>query len=132
MLQEFIREKHVTCNAMVGIYPANTVGDDIEVYEDESRATVRCKFHGLRQQSEKDDKSDPCAPSLASALATPTPLLRAPHLVALPGCLIWCSAMPWLCNLLRLHCSGRRGGFLMPEPHQSDTLTCVSCSSGTV
>lgn len=63
MLQEFIREKHVTCNAIVGIYPANTVGDDIEVYEDESRTTVRCKFHGLRQQSEKEDKSDPCAPS---------------------------------------------------------------------
>jgi len=63
MLREFIAEKHVTLNAIIGLYPANTVGDDMEVYEDESRTTVRCKFHGLRQQSEKDEKNDPCAPT---------------------------------------------------------------------
>lgn len=38
----------------IGIFPANTVGDDIEVYTDETRSTVRCRFFGLRQQAEKD------------------------------------------------------------------------------
>lgn len=62
MLQEFIDQKHVTLNGIVGIYPANAVGDDIEVYADETRDTPIQTFYGLRQQSEKDDKADPCAP----------------------------------------------------------------------
>lgn len=61
MLQEFIDQKHVTLNGIVGIYPANAVGDDIEVYADESRETPTQTFYGLRQQSEKDDKADPYA-----------------------------------------------------------------------
>lgn len=62
MLQEFIDQKHVTLNGIVGIYPANSIGDDIEVYADESRDTPTQTFYGLRQQSEKDDKADPYAP----------------------------------------------------------------------
>ncbi len=42
--------KRVKLNAVVGLYPANAVGDDIEVYEDESRTTVKVKMYGLRQQ----------------------------------------------------------------------------------
>lgn len=60
MLQEFVREKHVTLAAIVGLYPANAVGDDIEVYTDESRTTVSHTLYGLRQQAEKDDKKEPC------------------------------------------------------------------------
>jgi 5-methyltetrahydrofolate--homocysteine methyltransferase len=42
------------------IYPANSVGDDIEVYADETRGTPLCTFYGLRQQAEKDsESSDP-------------------------------------------------------------------------
>lgn len=41
MLQEFVREKHVRLNAVVGFYPCNAVGDDIEVYTDETRSNVR-------------------------------------------------------------------------------------------
>ena len=45
---------------VVGIYPANTVDvDDIEVYSDESRSTVVTRLHGLRQQAEKLDQSEP-------------------------------------------------------------------------
>jgi cobalamin-dependent methionine synthase I len=62
MLKEFIEQKHVTLNAIVGIYPANAVGDDIEVYADEARGEPVATFYGLRQQSEKEDKADPCAP----------------------------------------------------------------------
>lgn len=62
MLDEFIAEEHVTLNAIIGLYPANAVGDDIEVYTDESRAEVRGTLFGMRQQTEKDSKTDPCAP----------------------------------------------------------------------
>jgi cobalamin-dependent methionine synthase I len=62
MLDEFIAEEHVTLNAIIGLYPANAVGDDIEVYTDESRADVRGKLFGMRQQTEKDSKTDPYAP----------------------------------------------------------------------
>lgn len=54
MLADFMRHKRVKLNAVVGLYPAASVGDDIEVYTDESRSSVRAKFYGLRQQAEKD------------------------------------------------------------------------------
>jgi len=38
-----------------GIFPANRVGDDVEVYTDETRNTVRLRFHFLRQQAPKTD-----------------------------------------------------------------------------
>ncbi len=38
----------------VGIFPANSSGDDIEVYTNETRSEVAARFHGLRQQAEKD------------------------------------------------------------------------------
>ncbi len=39
--------------AVYGIFPANSVGDDIEVYADESRSRVLVTFHMLRQQMDK-------------------------------------------------------------------------------
>jgi 5-methyltetrahydrofolate--homocysteine methyltransferase len=54
MLKDFVDNKRVQLHGMVGIYPANTVGEDIEVYEDESRGTKKCGFYTLRQQAEKD------------------------------------------------------------------------------
>lgn len=55
MLQKIISEKWLTAHAVVGIYPANAVGDDIEVYSDVNRSEVIAKFHTLRQQSKKPD-----------------------------------------------------------------------------
>ncbi|NDB74506.1 MAG: methionine synthase, partial [Verrucomicrobia bacterium] len=55
MLAKLIREKLLTPRCVYGLFPANRVGDDVEVYTDESRQTVRTKFHFLRQQSEKTD-----------------------------------------------------------------------------
>ncbi|KAI7837900.1 hypothetical protein COHA_008281, partial [Chlorella ohadii] len=54
MLQDIIKHKRLRLAGIVGIFPANSVGDDIEVYGDESRAEVVARFHGLRQQAEKD------------------------------------------------------------------------------
>jgi len=53
MLQQIVDEKWLTAKAVYGFYPANRVGDDIEVYADESRTQVIHKFHHLRQQAEK-------------------------------------------------------------------------------
>jgi 5-methyltetrahydrofolate--homocysteine methyltransferase len=39
--------------AVYGLFPANSVGDDIEVYADESRTKVLTTFHTLRQQHDK-------------------------------------------------------------------------------
>ena len=52
MLDRLIKEKWLTANAAVGLFPANAVGDDIEVYADEQRAEVRAILHNLRQQGE--------------------------------------------------------------------------------
>ena len=40
-------------NGVVAFYPANSVDDDIEIYEDESRTKNLFTYYGLRQQSEK-------------------------------------------------------------------------------
>ncbi|QKG54422.1 methionine synthase [Hymenobacter sp. BRD67] len=54
MLAEVIANKSLTARAVLGFWPANTVGHDtIEVYEDDSRQQVRDEFFTLRQQSEK-------------------------------------------------------------------------------
>ena len=52
MLDSMIAEKWVTASGVFGLFPANAVGDDIEVYTDESRREVRTVLRNLRQQSE--------------------------------------------------------------------------------
>ena len=54
LLTKIISEKWLTTNAVIGIWPANTVNDDdIEVYTDESRKKVKTTFRTLRQQYKK-------------------------------------------------------------------------------
>ncbi|WHQ77280.1 methionine synthase [Pantoea sp. Lij88] len=45
---------------VVGIFPANRVGDDIHIYSDERRDEVLCVSHHLRQQTEKTDFANYC------------------------------------------------------------------------
>ncbi|WP_218928161.1 methionine synthase [Pantoea sp. WMus005] len=45
---------------VVGIFPANRVGDDIHLYSDERRDEVLCVSHHLRQQTEKTDFANYC------------------------------------------------------------------------
>eukprot|EP01097_Dermamoeba_algensis_P003885 TRINITY_DN2631_c0_g1_i1.p1 TRINITY_DN2631_c0_g1~~TRINITY_DN2631_c0_g1_i1.p1 ORF type:complete len:1278 (-),score=396.63 TRINITY_DN2631_c0_g1_i1:101-3748(-) len=54
MLKEIIAGKLLKAKGIIGFYPAQSVGDDIEVYEDESCQKKLATFYGLRQQSEKD------------------------------------------------------------------------------
>jgi 5-methyltetrahydrofolate--homocysteine methyltransferase len=53
MLERAIAERWLQANAAVAFYPANAVGDDIEIYTDESRSAVLFTWHGLRQQTKK-------------------------------------------------------------------------------
>ena len=55
MLQQIIAEKWLRASGVVGFYPANTVGDDIEVYTDDTRRTVKTVLHALRQQTKKPE-----------------------------------------------------------------------------
>ena len=52
MLEKIIADQHanpwITANAVFGIYPANAVGDDIEIYRDESRKEKLMTWHSLR------------------------------------------------------------------------------------
>jgi 5-methyltetrahydrofolate--homocysteine methyltransferase len=52
MLDQAVKEKWLTANGVIGLFPANAVGDDIEVYRDESREEVLAVLHNLRQQGE--------------------------------------------------------------------------------
>lgn len=54
MLKQIVDEKWLTARAVIGLFPANSVGDDdIEIYTDDSRQQVLMKLHSLRQQAEK-------------------------------------------------------------------------------
>ena len=53
MLQRMIEEKWISARAVYGLFPANTVGDDTEIYKDDSRKDVLMTLNHLRQQSEK-------------------------------------------------------------------------------
>jgi 5-methyltetrahydrofolate--homocysteine methyltransferase len=56
MLAWIVKEKILKASGVVGIWPANSVGDDIEVYADEKRDSVKAKLYGLRQQLDTGDK----------------------------------------------------------------------------
>ena len=53
MLREIVGGRWLTANGAVALMPANSVGDDIEMYTDESRTKVALTWHNLRQQNER-------------------------------------------------------------------------------
>ncbi|HEY5733464.1 MAG TPA: methionine synthase, partial [Gammaproteobacteria bacterium] len=55
MLEKIVAEKWLTAKAVIGLFPANSVGDDVLVYEDESRNSVKTTFHFLRKQSRQPE-----------------------------------------------------------------------------
>ncbi|MHB1591943.1 MAG: methionine synthase [Sulfuricella sp.] len=63
MLKRIIEEKWLEARAVIGLFPANSAGDDIEIYTDESRSEVAMTYHTLRQQAVKS----PGKPNLALA-----------------------------------------------------------------
>ncbi len=59
LLDRMVRDKRIEARAAFGFWPANAVGDDIEVYADESRTTVIATLHMLRQQLDKKGDGRP-------------------------------------------------------------------------
>ncbi len=53
MLKRLIEGRWLTAQAVVGLYPANSLGDDIVLWQDAQRTTPALTWHGLRQQTEK-------------------------------------------------------------------------------
>nr|WP_147194015.1 methionine synthase [Pantoea sp. CCBC3-3-1] len=60
MLDQLSAQQSLNPRGVVGIFPANRVGDDIEIYQDESRTQVLQVSHHLRQQTEKKDFANYC------------------------------------------------------------------------
>src|SRR4051794_36192939 len=50
MLDRLIEEKWLTADGVISFFPANAVGDDIEVYANDDRSEVLATLHNLRQQ----------------------------------------------------------------------------------
>ena len=59
LLDVIVENKLITARGVYGLFPANAVGDDVELYADDTRGKVRERFHFLRQQSNKEG-SEPC------------------------------------------------------------------------
>jgi 5-methyltetrahydrofolate--homocysteine methyltransferase len=53
LLDKIISDKSLKAKGVIGFWPANSVGDDIELYTDESRTQIYRTIHTLRQQAEK-------------------------------------------------------------------------------
>ena len=88
MLNRLIEGRWLTASGVIGLYPANSVGDDIEIYTDETRGEVAMTWHGLRQQAEKTAIDGVMRPSrcLADFVA---PKTLTPELMAARALIHW-------------------------------------------
>lgn len=60
MLDKIIEENSLQAKGVIGLFPANRVNDDVEIYTDESRSQVQGIAHHLRQQTLKDKFANYC------------------------------------------------------------------------
>ena len=64
MLKKIVEGRWLSANAVVGLYPANSVNDDdIAFYADEAREQIAMTWHGMRQQTEKQEIDGVMRPS---------------------------------------------------------------------
>ncbi|MCO7190253.1 MULTISPECIES: methionine synthase [unclassified Pseudoalteromonas] len=71
MLDELSTKGSLQPLGVIGLFPANRVGDDIEIYRDESRDEVLLKSCQLRQQTEKTDFPNYCLADYIAPKGTP-------------------------------------------------------------
>ncbi|RZM83770.1 methionine synthase [Pseudoalteromonas rubra] len=71
MLDELSAKGSLQPLGVIGLFPANRVGDDIEIYRDESREEVLLKSCQLRQQTEKTDFPNYCLADYIAPKGTP-------------------------------------------------------------
>ncbi len=58
LLDRIVKENLLTARGVYGLFPANAVGDDVELYADSSREGLLAEFHFLSQQT--DRANEPC------------------------------------------------------------------------
>lgn len=71
MLDQLERDGSLQPLGVIGLFPANRVGDDIEIYKDESRSEVLVTSCQLRQQTEKTDFPNYCLSDYIAPKGTP-------------------------------------------------------------
>ena len=69
MLERMVSEKWLTAKAVIGFWPANAVGDDIELYTGEPRHSQLAVLHTLRQQIARDHSRGRAHTALADFVA---------------------------------------------------------------
>lgn len=57
MLDKIEEQNILKANAVFGLFPANSISDDIEIYTDEQRKGIATIFHTLRQQNKKESQT---------------------------------------------------------------------------
>ncbi len=67
LLDQIVEKKLLTARGVYGFFPANAIGDDIDLYTNDARKQVLTRFHFLRQQTNREGK-EPCR-SLADFIA---------------------------------------------------------------
>jgi 5-methyltetrahydrofolate--homocysteine methyltransferase len=59
LLDKIIEKNLITARGVYGFFPANAVGDDVELYKADTHTEVLQRFHFLRQQANREG-SEPC------------------------------------------------------------------------
>ena len=72
MLAQIVRERRIEPRGVYGFFPANRVGDDVQIYSGTDRKTVQTTLHFLRQQIQKGDGSPNwCLADFVAEIGTP-------------------------------------------------------------
>ena len=70
LLERIIKEDTFSCEAVVGLWPANSLGDDVHVYEDLSKTNKLDTFHFLRRQQSIPNQPHYCLSDYIAPLAS--------------------------------------------------------------
>ncbi|MDH3417921.1 MAG: methionine synthase [Gammaproteobacteria bacterium] len=71
LLDTVVAERWLSAAGVVGFFPANAVGDDIELYTDDTRSVSMARLHHLRQQRRKrDDLANDCLTDFVAPAGT--------------------------------------------------------------
>jgi 5-methyltetrahydrofolate--homocysteine methyltransferase len=70
MLEQIVAERWLTARGVIGLWPANAVGDDVELYADDARTQVLETVHFLRQQQSKTRGPNMCLADFVAPRAT--------------------------------------------------------------
>jgi len=70
LLDRIVAENLITARGVYGLFPANAIGDDVQLFTDEAHTETRERFYFLRQQANREG-SEPCR-SLADFIAPAT------------------------------------------------------------